>query len=235
MDYDLDYIKKKSEDLISALNLIGQPVSITYTASEIKSPVENPIAICHALNIARSGGVLCINEEKCACPGGSWHLGFGEKHTGLEKRLVNGEKLWCSVAVAYQSIASTHKIAPPPLGLAKNIVFSPLNLIELKPDIVVIFANPFQASRLIFLADYHGFPINPRVNGSLCWSAITYPLVTGSFNITMGDPTARRNQNVNENELYVSIPYRMFPGILDALTKSTAGNAEPAPWFGRAV
>jgi uncharacterized protein (DUF169 family) len=233
MDYDIDFVKKKTEELIEVLNLIGKPISITYTDKEVKSVMDKPLAICHVLNLVRSGGIICIDEDKCSCPGGKWHMGFGEKRQGLEKRLVEGEKLWCSVAVANQSIAGTHNIAPPPLNLSKYIVFAPLDATELKPDLVVIFANPFQASRLIFLADYHGFPIVPHVNGSLCWSAITYPLVSGNFNITMGDPTARRSQNVNENELYVSIPYRMFPGILDAMEKSTAGKGEPASWFGR--
>ena len=101
----------------------------------------------------------------------------------------------------------------------------------MRPDLIVILVNPWQASRLIFLADYHGFPIIPRVTGSLCLSAIIYPLVTGNFNITMGDPTARLHHNYNVNELIVSIPYRMVPAIIEAIKYSTAGKAKPAKWF----
>ena len=86
-------------------------------------------------------------------------------------------------------------------------------------------------SRLIFLADYHVFSIKPRVTGSLCWGAITYPLVTGNFNITMGDPTARRVHKYNPNELIVSIPYRMIPAMMEAMEYSTAGKGKPAQWF----
>lgn len=223
--------KDFAETLVSVLELQGQPISITYSDEEVESTVDRSIAICEALTLARSGEILCVGEDKCACPGGRWHLGYGEKREGLEKRLVEGEKLWATVAIARQSIGKTHIIAPPPLGLAKNVIFSPLNKAELRPDLIVILANPWQASRLIFLADYHGFPIIPRVTGSLCWSAITYPLVTGNFNISMGDPTARLNRNYNVNELFVSIPYRMVPAMMDAIEYSTAGKAKPARWF----
>ncbi|MHA1324233.1 MAG: DUF169 domain-containing protein [Candidatus Helarchaeota archaeon] len=132
------------------------------------------------------------------------------------------------------SIAETHRIAPPPLGLAKYIIFVPLEKSKLQPDLVLFLCNPWQASRLIYLAVYHGFPIKPQVTGSLCWSAITYPLMTGNFNVTMGDPTARRHYGYNPNELIVSVPFRMIPLMCDALELSTAGRGKPAPWFERA-
>ena len=47
----------------------------------------------------------------------------------------------------------------------------------------------------------------------------------------MGDPTARRNYEYDQNELIVSIPYRMIPSMMDALEHSTAGKGKPAEWF----
>ena len=84
---------------------------------------------------------------------------------------------------------------------------------------------------MIFLADYHGFPIKPRVTGSLCWGAITYPLVTGNFNVTMGDPSARRTHKYDQNKLIVSVPYRMIPAMVEAMEFSTAGKGKHAQWF----
>ena len=88
---------------------------------------------------------------------------------------------------------------------------------------------------LIYLAIYQGISIKPNVSGSLCWSAVTYPLVTGNFNVTMGDPTARRHYGYDPNELIVSFPYRMVPLIVDAMEYSTAGKGKPAPWFEQAA
>lgn len=222
-----------AEELVEVLELKGQPIAITYTDEEIESTVNKGSDVCSVLLKARNGEIICLSKAKCTCPGGKWHLGFAEKRIGLEKILVEGEKLWATVAIARQSIGNTHKIAPPPLGLTKYIVFSPMNKAKLRPDLVTILCNPGQASRLVFLADYHGDPVKPQVLGSLCWSAITYPLISGNLNVTMGDPTARRHHKYDSNELIVSIPYRMIPNIMEALQYSTAGKGKMAPWFAR--
>ncbi|MFX0086130.1 MAG: DUF169 domain-containing protein [Candidatus Hodarchaeota archaeon] len=230
---DLNYRNWKSyaDILVSVLELKGYPISVTYSDEEAQATIKKAIEICQALKLASSGDIICMSKNSCSCPGGRWHVGFGDKKEGLERILVEGEKLWATVAIARQSIGETHRIAPPPLNLAKFLIFSPLNKSEFRPDLVLILSNPWQASKLIFLADYHGFPIKPRVTGSLCWSAITYPLVTGNFNITMGDPTARRIHKYDPNELIVSIPYRMIPAMIDAIEYSTAGKGKPAKWF----
>jgi uncharacterized protein (DUF169 family) len=88
-------------------------------------------------------------------PGGKLHCGLGHGMPGMEKILVQGEKLWATVPIARMSIEETHRIAPPPLGLAKNIVFSPLNKASLRPDLVMILANAWQTSRLIYLSIYN--------------------------------------------------------------------------------
>ena len=233
MDLDFGKWNHFAGIFVSVLELQGQPISITYSDEEVQPTIEKAIEICQALKLARSGDVICMSKANCSCPGGRWHLGLGKKRENLEKILVEGEKLWATVAIARQSIGETHKIAPPPKGLAKNIIFSPLNKAELRPDLILFLCNPGQASRLIFLADYHGHPIIPRVTGSLCWSAITYPLMTGNFNITMGDPTARRHHKYDQNEMIVSVPYRMIPNMIEAMEHSTAGKGEMAPWFAR--
>jgi len=225
--------QKYSESLVSVLGIKGNPIAVTYTDEEIQPTITEGMDVCVSLLKARDGEIISLSKIKCRCPGGKWHLGLGPKRDKLEKVLVEGEKLWATVAIARQSIGNTHKIAPPPLGLTNYIVFSPLNKAELRPDLILILCNPGQASRLVFLADYHGDPVKPEVLGSLCWSAITYPLMTGNLNITMGDPTARRHHGYDDNELIVSIPYRMMPNIMEAMEHSTAGKGKMAEWFER--
>jgi uncharacterized protein (DUF169 family) len=223
-----------AERFAAVLELRGSPISVTYTDKEIQPTVTKAMCVCKALLLARDGKIIRLNKAKCTCPGGRWHVGLGKKMEGLEKFLVEGEKLWATVPIAHASIAESHRIAPPPRGLAKNIIFSPLAKAELQPDLVIFLCNPWQASRLIYLAVYHGQPVKPQVIGSLCWSAITYPLVTGNLNVTMGDPTARRHYGYDPNDLIVSAPYRMIPLMREALELSTAGAAKAAAWFDRA-
>ena len=224
-----------ADPFISVLELRGFPVAITYTDEEIEPTVQKGMCVCKAILMAREGEIIRLNKAKCTCPGGTFHCGLGKEMPGMEKILVKGEKLWATVPIARMSINETHRIAPPPLGLAKNIVFSPLNKAVLRPDLVTILCNAWQASRLIYLVIYNGESIKPNVSGSLCWGAITYPLMTGNFNVTMGDPTARRHYGYDPNDLIVSIPYRMLPQMIEAMEYSTAGRGKPAPWFDRAI
>jgi len=224
-----------ADELISVLELRGFPVAITYTDEEIEPTVQKGVSVCKAILLARDGEIIQLNKAKCTCPGGKLHCGLGKGMPGLEKFLVEGEKLWATVAIARMSIEETHRIAPPPLGLSKNIVFSPLNKALVRPDLVIILGNAWQASRLIYLAIYHGESIKPNVSGSLCWGAITYPLMTGNFNVTMGDTTARRHYGYDPNDAIVSIPYRMIPQMIEAIEHSTAGRGKSEPWFDRAA
>jgi uncharacterized protein (DUF169 family) len=69
------------------------------------------------------------------------------------------------------------------------------------------------------------------MRGSLCWSTITYPIVSGNFNITAGDISARRMAGWDENIMIASVPVEKIQGIADAIDKSTAGTAKTSPQF----
>ena len=65
----------------------------------------------------------------------------------------------------------------------------------------------------------------------MCWSAITYPMVSGHFNITVGDISGRGMGGWNENAMIASVPVEKVQGIADAIDKSTAGTARPSEDF----
>jgi len=73
------------------------------------------------------------------------------------------------------------------------------------------------------------------MRGSLCWSTITYPIVSGNFNITAGDISARRMAGWDDNIMIVSVPVEKIQGIADAIDKSTAGTAKPSRQFEKMV
>ena len=71
------------------------------------------------------------------------------------------------------------------------------------------------------------------MKGSLCWSMVTYPLVSGNFNISVGDISARRMERWDLNIMAASIPWERIRGSAEAVEFSTAGRAEPSEKFGR--
>ena len=178
----------------------------------------------------------CSTVETSGCPGGTWHLGLGPAPQGelkekLAHYLVEGEKLFCSQAVFYRSDLE----APPPVGLARNIVMSPLEKAELRPDVVLFFVNPEKACRLMTLATW-STGISPRCSfvGSTCHMAVTYPLLKGEINVILEDFTTRRRQDYDKDELIFSIPYNHFHSIIEAIPHCTAGTA-PFVEFGEMV
>ncbi len=109
------------------LDLKGSPVSITYTDKDFGHFVKDKCAACDSFVRVRKGETIVLNSGTSGCPGGTWHLGLGPAPQGelkekLAHYLVEGEKLFCSQAVFYRSDLE----APPPVGLARNIVMSPL-------------------------------------------------------------------------------------------------------------
>jgi uncharacterized protein (DUF169 family) len=53
-----------------------------------------------------------------------------------------------------------------------------------------------------------------------------YPLLTGEVNISFQDATARKMCNMDKNLLFVSIPAKKIPQIVENLDKCSAGTAK---------
>ena len=60
---------------------------------------------------------------------------------------------------------------------------------------------------------------------------ITYSLVSGNFNLSVGDISARRMERWDPNIMAASIPWERIRGIAEAVEFSTAGRAEPSEKF----
>jgi uncharacterized protein (DUF169 family) len=118
-------------------------------------------------------------------------------------------------------------VSPPPTGLSERILITPLEKATLRPDLVVFLCNPEQACRLVWLDTYwDGIPPKVELLGSLCHSAIAYPVVTGSSNLTLGDWTARRMQKFRPDVVFFTVPYERMHNLLEAVPHSSAGRAE---------
>ena len=221
--------KEELGELIGALGLQSKPVAVTFTNDPVEVGGGRKIWLCRALKLAAAGETLLIEAENSACPGGSWHCGLseppqGEARRALQRFLTRGEKLT-------HSIVSFHRMqalaALPPTGFSERIVMGPVEAAELRPDLVVFLCNGEQACRLVALDHYwDGIPIRAELTGSLCHSAVTYPLVTGRTNVTFGDWTARRQQGYAADAVFVSVPYERIHNLVAAVPECSAGSAE---------
>jgi len=209
------------------LALEQAPVAVTYTHTPPPGVTPARHRACGALLQAAAGATIDLTAETSACGGGSEYLGLcrqsPEHARVLHDFLINGEKLFSSLSALQRSRALS---VPPPFGLAEHVLFAPLEQAPLLPDVVVFACNPWQAARLVGLCFYQdGAPMACDPTGSLCRSAITYPLITGRVNITFGDTTARRMERIPEDRLFVTLPYPHLASAAASLDRSSAGTA----------
>jgi uncharacterized protein (DUF169 family) len=224
---------KPIKDIRDKLGIEREAVGVKYTdESPAVKLADGQYAVCNGILEAANGKVIMLSKENCACGGGKSHLGLTETREAPLKMLVEGEKLWCDVKTATRSRIESRKIAIPPVGIASKVYLYPLSQDIFNPDLVIFLVNAEQVSRLVTLAQFwDGKTPSFEMRGSLCWGAITYPMVSGNFNITVGDISARRMAGWEENVIIASVPMEKIQGIADAISKSTAGTAEPSKQF----
>jgi uncharacterized protein (DUF169 family) len=221
--------KSELDELIEVLGIKSKPVAVTFTNDEVKTGKRRRVWMCNSLKQAARGKSYVIDTENSLCPGGSWHCGLtppppGPTFRGLQWFLTRGEKLTHSITSFHRMMALA---SPPPTGMSERILIGPIAEAEVRPDVVIFLVNPEQACRLISLDHYwDGIPLQVEITGSLCSSAIAYPIVTGRTNVTFGDWTARRMQKFASDVVFVSVPYERVHNLAAAVPECSAGSAE---------
>jgi uncharacterized protein (DUF169 family) len=217
------------DELVEVLGIKSKPVAITFTNDEVEAGKRKRVWMCNSLKQAARGKSYVIDTETSLCPGGSWHCGLtppppGPTFRGLQWFLTRGEKLTHSITSFHRMMALA---AAPPTGMSERILIGPMTEAEVRPDLAVFLVNPEQACRLISLDHYwDGIPLQVEITGSLCSSAIAYPIVTGRTNVTFGDWTARRMQKFSPDVVFVSVPYERVHNLAAAVPECSAGSAE---------
>jgi uncharacterized protein (DUF169 family) len=221
--------KEQSEIFKKVLRLKNEPLAISFTNEEISKGKYEKTSICRALKLSASGECFVIDENVSTCPGGSRFCGFTEitskqQKRGLQRFLTKGEKLTGTIV----SFERMQKLTTPlPTGLADKVLICPLKETDIRPDMVLFLCNPEQACRLITLDTYwDGISPKQQVIGALCNSAIAYTIMTGQTNISLGDWTARRNQQFESDVIFVSVPYERINNLIAAIPLCSAGEAE---------
>ena len=221
-----------SQELKSVLELKGSPVALTYASEPASNAThEGRLWVCRALKAAREGEVINLTAETSGCPGGSTYLGLREmppEHLDtVADFLIHGEKLMASLDVFYR--ARSHA-PPPPTGLGKVVVISPLEKAEPAPQLVIFFCTPLQASRLVALVNFEsGGPVDVRLSGSTCSTAVSTPLYTGKLNLSLVDTTSRHVCHYDPHELLVTVPMHLMHGVMRSNDRCSAGRA-PIQW-----
>ena len=113
------------------------------------------------------------------------------------------------------------------MGLAENVIISPLEKSEIRPDLVLFICNAEQACRLLTMATYFdGVPPKLEVIGTTCHTSIAYSIVSGQINANFIDFTSRKIKGFGKDELIITIPYEKMDNLIKAIPLCSAGTAK---------
>jgi len=220
----LDY-REMTKILKEILGLRWEPVALRMMRpGEEKPPgaIEPPMPLrhCQSIIIARRGNSLYLPPRSHACPDGSGILGLVE----MSPKLRSGElyllfKKLPSIETAQKMIASRPEFAP---GSYQATLVAPLDKAEFEPDVVIFTLYPEQAMWICCAQTYHsGQRQNFKTSGfnSTCADLIIQPMKTGEMNISFGCYGARAASEINDFELYLSVPAASLEPIVESLQK----------------
>ena len=214
-----------SSKLKSILGLRWSPVAIKFIGSNDPLPpgIQKPwgrLYHCQALAAAKRGKTFLLTLDKCKCPDGAPILGMMQTPDKIKK----GE-----FHTAFSKLASAREakriiIERPSFeaGSVKAIVFAPLENTPVDPDVVIVTLNPEQAMWICIAAVYftgERLEFSTSGHNSLCSDCMVVPHLTGKMNISFGDYGCRGSTEIDDSEMFVGIPWRPLPQIVDALEK----------------
>ncbi len=207
------------------LSLRWDPVAVRMMRPGEERPpqmIEPPVPLRHCQSIitARRGNCLYMPPRSHACPDGSGILGLVE----MSAKLRSGDlyllfKKMPNIETAQKMISSRSEFKS---GSYEATLLAPLDKATFEPDVVVFTLWPEQAMWLCCAQTYHnGERQSFKTSGfnSTCADLIVQPMNTGEMNISFGCYGSRASSEIDDFELYLSVPTHLLEPIAQSLQK----------------
>jgi uncharacterized protein (DUF169 family)/NAD-dependent dihydropyrimidine dehydrogenase PreA subunit len=211
--------------LKDTLKLRWDPVALKMMRPGEKKPsqaIEPPIPLrhCQSIIVARRGNCLFMPPRSHACPDGAGILGLVE----MSPKLKSGElyllfKKMPDIETAQKMIGSRPEF---PAGSYGATLLAPLEKAQFEPDVIILTLWPEQAMWLCCAQTYaNGERQNFKTSGfnSTCADLVVQPMRTGEMNISFGCYGARASSEIDDFELYLSIPASLLEPVVQSLLK----------------
>lgn len=220
--------KDLADALKSALTLRWSPVAIRLMrpGEDIPAGVTEPsarIRHCQSITAARRGNCLYIPPRRHACPDGAGIMGL----IPMSDKLRSGAlyllfKKLPSIECAQKMIASRPEFEP---GSYTATLVAPLEKAQYEPDVVVFTMLPEQAMWLFCASTYADGErqvLHTSGYNSTCADLTVQVMKSGKMNISFGCYGARASSDVEDGEVYVSIPFVRLAPLVESLQKLAA-------------
>lgn len=217
--------KEMTKILKDTLSLRWDPVAIRLMRAGEEIPPEAieppaPLRHCQSIMVARRGNCLYMPPRSHACPDGSAILGLRE----MPSKLKSGElyllfKKLPNIEIAQKMISSRPNFETERF---KATLVAPLDKASFNPDVVVFTLWPEQAMWICCAQTYYsGERQNFMTSGfnSACADLIVQPMKTGEMNISFGCYGARASSEIDDFELFLSVPAPLLEPIVQSLLR----------------
>lgn len=226
----MDY-KAAAYQLKEAMRLRTEPLGVAYLkeVGALPEKTRRPsqvfgkkVTICQGVTMARVyGWQVGLAKEDVICVPGSLAFGF----TPATDPILELAQLFCEVGYsrelgpAMKELEALPHFEPQEMAA---IYLSPLDRLSLESEVIVIYGNPAQLMRLIQAANY---TLGERVHGDFggkveCSSYLIGPYRTGRIIVTIPGQGDRIFSMTQDDELVVSFPANLLPGILTGLKEA---------------
>lgn len=220
----MDY-RELSSIFKATLSLRWDPVAVRLLRVGEEKPadaVEPPVPLRHCQSIiaARRGNCLYLPPRSHACPDGAGILGLVE----MSPKLRSGElyllfKKMPDLATARKMIASRPEF---PAGKYRATLVAPLAAAPFEPDVVIFTLWPEQAMWMCCALTYAtGERQYFKTSGfnSTCADLVVQPMQSGEMNVSFGCYGARASSEIDDFELYLSVPVPLLEPMARSLLK----------------
>lgn len=215
-----------------AIKMVSSVGEIPQKARMPKQNLGTPMPLCQGIALARRyGWLMAMGSEDMLCPFGAVTLGF----LPAKAKFLDGSfsvPPW----VNNQDVRARITQGLPRLEPKRytHLVAAPLNRAEFEPQVIIVYGNPAQISRLIQAAIYGtGEPIiSSSFGGYACAEEITRPILTDQCRFIVvggGDRTMAQTQ---DHEVCFAIPISKVEAIIEGLEEThKRGMRYPTPSF----
>jgi uncharacterized protein (DUF169 family) len=217
--------EEQIKKIVQILELQSMPIGVSFSERPDTRGVERRLRICEALDVVRRENmVINLSKENCVCPGGRYIAGW---HTlSLEElaALFLAANVYKSKKIAEDSVGKQLR----PVYRGKFLILGPLDKFKTDPAMVLFFANPAQADRLLGLACFEGAePFMHYPACSVC-STINNTLAKGRPDINLISTFERARRKWSPNELIVALPFKEFMTAMRSIDYSSYGKKVPS-------
>lgn len=209
------------EKIKEILKLENEPVAIKWSVKEPRNieKEKGKSRFCTKLEKAMNGEIFYATAEEEECMGGARYSGLKDK-CKFPANMQSGAFLvpmgvYKNIPAVQRSWKQNLNVEP---GIFQAVVFAPLKTAEFEPDVIFIVCKANQGMEILHANAYdsgaHGLGAD---SGPICSSMAAIPYLTGKVTYGFGDVGARRNMNVNPEDVMISIPASELSRIVSNL------------------